>query len=60
MSNWELKEKNKTDYTNKLTSTFLAYILTDDKSYVLVGENEDRRLAWNISTKWILKEKNKY
>lgn len=48
--------KPSTSYTNNLKKT-LAYILTDDESRILVGENEDLHLVWSTPTRYEINTK---
>jgi hypothetical protein len=43
--------KPSTSYTNTLKKT-LGYILTDDESKILVGEDEDLYLVWSTPTRY--------
>jgi hypothetical protein len=42
--------KNSASWSNLGVSAYLGYILTDDTSKILVGEDEDLYLVWNTPT----------
>ena len=45
MTEWNFRNRNISEYRDRNVSNFLAYILTDDNSYVMVGESEDKKLV---------------
>jgi hypothetical protein len=44
---WNYQTKHSGGLTYQDKSGALAYILTDNSDYVLLGENEDQRLVWS-------------
>jgi hypothetical protein len=51
MTTFTNKVKNIVSVANKRISAFLGFIVTEDESKVLLGENEDQRLLWNRPTR---------
>jgi hypothetical protein len=45
-------------WINKKITNFLGLITTDEQLYVLLGENEDKILVWNLPTIWTEVTKN--
>jgi len=45
-------------WINKQITNFLGLITTDEQLYVLLGENEDKILVWNLPTIWTEVTKN--